>query len=69
MKKSKSIILRPIKGWWVVSYKNATLAHWSISGTRKSCIEEFLKGSVLSWDDADEFGWYAYKVNINFEHV
>lgn len=63
----KPIKLNQLTGWWVVCYNSGVVAHWSVCGTRKGAISNFLENSSYTWDDAPNNGWYAMKVNISFD--
>lgn len=54
------------KRMWVFYEKNVPKLH-TIAFTRKECIEKFIKGTSMTWNEVKKYGWRPIKTTIYFD--
>lgn len=63
----ESTKIKPVRNYWVVINKRNEVAHWSLAATKKQSITVFLGTNSYTWQQCEDMGWRAEKVNIHFE--
>jgi len=58
-----------LKGYYIavnLRHRYPVIAHCSLSGTKKGCIEGLIDRGTYTWDKLQEFGWEVVKVDAIF---
>jgi len=56
-----------LNGYYVIVGKKGNVHYHTLSCQRKTCIEKFLEGGMMTWKHCREFGWRCIKVDVSFK--
>jgi len=55
------------KNHWVVLHPDGTPWLFTLSGLRKDCLDKFLTGGTMTWQDCKKIGWTVVKTTLTLE--
>lgn len=63
---AKPVLVDGLNGHYVIVGKKGNVHYHTLSCQRKTCIEKFLEGGIMTWKECREFGWRCLKVDVSF---
>lgn len=56
-----------LNGYYIIVGEKGNVHYHTLSSQRKTCIEKFLEGGMLTWKHCRELGWRCLKVDVSFK--
>lgn len=59
--------METFKNYYVMQNSQGEILPQTIHFQRKLCIDDFMEGSQMTWEEVKKHGWKCLKVNVTFE--